>query len=1067
MALRINFDTSGNPELSTFILAHKDGRIIGELSHVSNVKIRGSLKDAHEISFVIHKMDNDVVMPYWDDVVDFRLVLCKEWKTWFEMTVSKNENDESVKNVNLIKLGDAELSQIRIYDTEINTENDIARDDYVEPTILYNPSNPDASLTHRLMKDKAPHYTIRHVDDSIKGIQRTYTFNDKSLKECFDEIAEEIDALIVYDSDTDDIDNNITVNRTISIYDMLTSCRSCGHRADFNTKCPECGSNNIYEGYGVDTTICIDKECLGNEMTIDIDADAVKNCYRLSAGDDCMTATVKSCNPNGSSYIWHVSEDEKRDMPTELVKKLDTYRADYTYYQKTYSPSLTSAVVNTYNTLVDKYVAYYEDLPKVGNIVGYPKIMETMWNALDFKMFLQYSLMPSAKISNTSAEKQVELLTESALSPIALTNLNYLTKANVSNAILSYAKILVDKRYQVKIKQATLYGTTWQGILTVTNYSDSEDTADSNVLSVVVSDNYETYIKQRLKKRLENTTYSGNISDLFDLSLDEFKVELQKYGLNSLSIFNDVCQACIDILDEQGISNNVTWANQTPNMYNLVYVPYINKLEAIQSEIMVRESEINSITDVYNQLDIVRTGIQGALNLESYLGTYLWHVFCAYRREETYSNDNCISDGLNNAEMFKRAYEMIQDAEAAIQKVSSYRHQISTSMKNLLVIEEFEPLKEHFEIGNWIRVKDNDENIYKLRLLDYEIDFNDLSDISVTFSDAIKIVDKFTAAKNTIVKTSSIIKNYNSTIQNTLNKYEILNDRMDTSETNSNLNNNNMSDNMNGKVDKEGIIDSINSSKESGKIAISRLDLDSLFKRMFTVSKYDISVGSSLDTNHIYIYYDDGTSSNGSSSGSGSSGSGSSGGDSGSENGGTSSGGSGGTSGGGTVETLPDGYLYSYGTTSPLVGGWNTYKFDNIYGNAELDAVVVEESDCLYMYKPYSAKTSVLQFFSQNAIDITGYTTLNVTYSYISTYNITFMMGFGDANNHADWTQGKGTSCNRTSSSSEVDTTMSISLDDVEKHADKYGNLYLYIWYHSSGSSLNEGELKIKEIWLE
>lgn len=1054
MALKINFDTAGNPELSTFILAHKDGRIIGELSNIDNVKIRGSLKEPHEISFVMHKMDNDIVTPYWDEVVDFRLILCKEWRTWFEATVSKNEDDETVKNINLMKLGEAELSQIRIYDTEINTENDIAREEYVDSTVLYNPSNPDVSLTHRLMKDKAPHYSIRHVDDSIKGIQRTYSFNDKSLKECFDEIAEEINALVVYDSDTDDVNDNITVNRTISIYDMLTSCKDCGHRADFNTKCPECGSTNIYEGYGVDTTICVDRESLGNEMTIDVDTDAVKNCYRLSAGDDLMTATVKSCNPNGSSYIWHVSEDEKKDMTSDLVSKLDAYEIDYDYYQKTYSPSLTSTVVGTYNSLVSRYSAYYKDLQPIGNIVGYPKIIETMWNAIDFKLFLQYSLMPSVEISNTSAKEQAAIFTASTLSPIALTNMNYLTTANVNNAILSYAKILIDKRYQVKIKQHSLSGTTWTGILTVTNYSDPEDTADSKQISILVNDDYETYIGQRLKKRLENTTYSGSISDLFDLPLADFRLELGKYGLSSLNIIHDVCQACLDILDEQGISNNVTWANKDPNMYEKVYVPYWNKLEAIQAEIVIRESEINSITDVYNQLEIVRDGIQGALNFENYLGTTLWHDFCAYRREETYSKDNYISDGLTNAEMFKKAYEMIQDAEAAIKKVSSYRHQISTTMKNLLIIKDFESLKEHFEIGNWIRVKDGDENIYKLRLLDYEIDFDDLSSISVTFSDAIKIVDKFTETRDTIVKTSSIIKTYNSTIQNTINRYEILNDKMDSSQTNSNLSNNNIYDNVSNKVDKEGIIDSINASNEHGTISLSRLDLAGLFKKMFTVSNEDIEVGAPLATNHIYIYYQDDNSSGGD-SGSGS----------GEDTGGDSGDDSGDDTGGGTG-TLEPGYLYSYGTTSELVGGWNTYKYDNIVGNAELDAIVSEKSDCLYLYKPYSNKPSTLRFFSQNPIDISSYSTLNVVYSYISNHPIKFWIGLGNGNNEEDWTSGKGAQCSRTSSSEEVDTTLSISLDGVSQYKDSNGDLYLSIKYHAD-TGYNKGEIKIKEIWLE
>lgn len=1036
MALRINFDTAGNPELSTFILAHKDGRIIGELSNISDVKIRGSLKEPHEISLTFHKENEGVVSEYWEDMIDFRLVFCKEWNTWFEAIVSKDQDDETVKNVSLTQLGQAELSQIRIYDTEINTENDIARDDYVNPTVLYKPSNPDESLTHRLMKDKAPHYSIRHVDNSLKNIQRTFMFNDKALTECFEEIADELDALIVYDSDSDDVENgNITVNRTISIYDMLTSCNACGHRGEFEKKCPECGSTNITEGYGTDTTICVSGECLGNNITIDVDTDAVKNCYRLSAGDDLMTATIKSCNPNGSSYIWHVSNQEKIDMTDELIKKLESYFFDYNFYQKEYSPTLTSDIVSKYNSLVSKYSIYHKDLSAVGNIVGYPMIMEMLWNAIDFKLFLQYNLMPMLENSGTSASKQAALLTAATLSPVAVSNIDALSVSTANSAVLGFAKILLDKRYQVKIKQSSLSGITWTGVFTVTNYSYPDDTADSAEVSVVISDDYETYINQRLVKKLESNTYSGSISDLFSLSTSAFKQELAKYGLSSLTTFNDACQGCIEILIEQGIHNNETWANTTPNMYEEVYVPYIEKQKAIQDEIFVRESELNDIIDLYNQLIIVRDGIQKALNFENYLGTQLWHDFSAYRREETYSNDNYISDGLSNAELFKNAYEFIQKAEASIEKASSYRHQISTTMKNLLVIDDFKPLKEHFEIGNWIRVKDDDEKIYKLRLLDYEIDFEDLSEISVTFSDAIKIVDKTTEIKDTIVKTSSIINNYNATIQNTLNKYETLSDKVDSSQTNNNVNNNEIGN----KVDKDGVIGSINSS--NGTISLSRLDYNALFAKMFTVSNVDIEVDSALDTNHIYIYYLD----NGSGGGSGDSGDG---GDSGSDS--------------GTIGDLATGYLYSYGVTSNIVGGWNLEQ--PVTEVVNIDTTVGFTDDCISITKTESTAQAAIKCYGVNPIDIAGYNTLNIKYSYVANTDTTFMIGLGNGNNSTDWTSGwSNLQCVRTSDTTETDSSLSISLDSISYT----GDLYLYLYYITDSASAHGCEIKIKEIWLE
>ena len=70
-----------------------------------------------------------------------------------------------------------------------------------------------------------------------------------------------------------------------------------------------------------------------------------------------------------------------------------------------------------------------------------------------------------------------------------------------------------------------------------------------------------------------------------------------------------------------------------------------------------RENELNIILGVYDNdgnlitkglqanIEECRNQIQDTLNFKDYLGENLWLDFCAYRREDTYSNDNYISDG--------------------------------------------------------------------------------------------------------------------------------------------------------------------------------------------------------------------------------------------------------------------------------------------------------------------------------------------------------------------------------------------------------------------------------------
>ena len=137
MAVNIKFDLSGNPEPSTIVLAKRNGDRLGQLDvNPKSIELSDKFNDASEISFTLNKYIDGKLTNLWDKVVDFKLVWCKEWDMWFEIKVELDEETETVKTVFCTQLGQAELSQIMLHNIEINTEEDIARDDY-KITILY------------------------------------------------------------------------------------------------------------------------------------------------------------------------------------------------------------------------------------------------------------------------------------------------------------------------------------------------------------------------------------------------------------------------------------------------------------------------------------------------------------------------------------------------------------------------------------------------------------------------------------------------------------------------------------------------------------------------------------------------------------------------------------------------------------------------------------------------------------------------------------------------------------------------------------------------------------------
>lgn len=770
MAIRIRFDPSNSPELPSILLATKNGEKLGELKK-QGVTLKDCLNDPSEITFRIHKYTDGVKSPLWDAVRDFRLVWCKEWDTWFQIKVEARESGETVKTVHGTSLCAAELSQIILHNIEINTENDIARDEYQIPTVLFSETHPEASLLHRI-SEKIPHYTIAHVDPSIADIQRTFSFDNISIYNAFQKISEEIGCLFVLHSNSDEKGKP---KRAVSVYDLEANCRECGHRGEFTKVCPECGCADIAEGYGNDTAIFLTSDELANDIQLSSDVDAVKNCFKLEAGDDLMTAAVRSCNPNGSDYIWYIRNEAKEDMSAALVQKLQDYDARYAYYQKDYVPDAGLLMVEKYNLLVNKYKKYNENLEKIEvPVKGYPALMTAYYNTIDLAVFLQSTFMPNVQMGNTTALIQAQKLTQSGLSPVSVTNIRSLSSATADSAVLSMARAIVDTRYQVSVKTSHLSGHTWTGNFTVTNYSDESDTAVSPSISVTINDHYETFVRQKIQKLLSKKT-SGNFNllGLFQQDYTPFCNELKKYSLNRLTSFWEAGQSCMDILIEQGIANQDTWAGNDTNLYEKLYLPYYQKLKAIEQEINVRQNEINLILGTYNrdgalvakgiqsQIIDIKNQIQKELDFPKYLGEKLWHEFCIYRRENTYSNSNYVSDGLNNAELFKKALEFLETANREICKSAELQYSITTSLKNFFAIEKCRPFAEYFEVGNWLRIR-IDDKVYKLRLLEYEIDYENLENISVTFSDVVNFSSGFTVIENVLNQSKNMETSYDT-----------------------------------------------------------------------------------------------------------------------------------------------------------------------------------------------------------------------------------------------------------------------------------------------------------------
>lgn len=690
-------DMNNNVVVPTIVLCHRNKHKIGTIYPISEWSISPDMYNKNECGFKVYKEVNGIETPLWDKIKDLKVIYIPEYNEYFQISIDKTQTNETVKTITGSNLGIAELSQTMLYNIEINTEDDIARDAY-KMAYIYDPVDVSSSLLGRILS-KAPHYKIKHVDASLCKLVRSFSIDDKSIYDFLTgDLADELNCLVWVDS----------YDRSISLYDLENSCPKCNHRAENETVCSEC-STTMTRGYGEYFTVPVSNDNLSDGISVTTKEDEVKNTFRIQGGDDVINAAIRAVNPNGTEYINRFASFQTEDMSDDMVDKINSYQELYESKKKPYK-----------------------------------EIMNGLYDTIDQILYLTSGMMPSPETDDTDAIKELAKLTADNLGMIAVQNLRVAGVTTVNNAVKSMADIYMSAGYKVEIASSTYSNQVWNGRFKVTSIDDEDDTAtNSSDITLLITDDYETFITQKIQK----------ILDKQDMSDEEY--DWTKYGLNRLSSFSDAYQSCIDVLIDAGVGD------PSHEFYSSIYLTYYNKKLDVDKEIQVREAQIKEQEDKEAEYEKQRDEIQAELNFENYLGKDLYGEYCLYRREDTYQNDNYISDGLSNSEILAKAEELLEVAQKEIVKASELQVDLSTDVGNIWTIDEFKDALDQWKCGNWIRVI-CDDDIYKLRLLNYTIKDSDFSKISCDFSSVLKVSDGISDIKSVLDSAKSMAGSYES-----------------------------------------------------------------------------------------------------------------------------------------------------------------------------------------------------------------------------------------------------------------------------------------------------------------
>ena len=736
---------------------------------------------APELSFTVYKTDD----PIWDKINNYNLVYIPEYKEHFSISVNTTEENTTQKSVICTYLPVNELQNVKLRNIQINTEDDIARDDYDAdyPTIFYRDLSAysegstmykklyNASLLHRIL-DKASNYKIGHVDTSLKDLKSwfQYSISDNNIyDELTGEISDDYQCLFKFDSNT----------RTVDVYDLCNTCHDCGYRGDFHDKCPECGSTNYSGAYGEDTSIYVSKENLSTFASIESSEDSLKNCFYITGGDDLMTSAVAIANPSGTNYIVNFSDEMYENMPDDLVAKIKAYNSNYQDCMNNRTFTISPTLVEQYNTIVKYVNTHYPKLDDNGNkvdryntisssIIGYKNIASLCFDCIDIGLILQTSMGKTIEMDNLTIQETMNLLTFANLSPVAVkSDVSQVATSVVSNTVLGSCKALINTAlYKIELTDASYSKSEhiWKGKFKLTSIEDKTITLTGSEVSIAVNNDMEKYLRQNIQRCLNKL--DTNYKDLKSLetSDNDFQSELAYYSFDYLSSLKDSFGDVLGIILE----------SEQDELKNKYQTWYSNRIGWLENEMNKRQAQIDIVHQLYNYdaksgaVYYIQNSLQNELNLESYLGKDMWITFCAFRMEDTYQNDNYISDGLDNGELVTRATELIDAAKKELYKASHVQYTVSSTINNLLVLKEFQPIVDKFETGNWIHVC-VDEKIYYLRLLSYKIFYSDISKIEVEFSTVERTWSGSSDIKSVIESAQAIASSFSYTTQKVKN----------------------------------------------------------------------------------------------------------------------------------------------------------------------------------------------------------------------------------------------------------------------------------------------------------
>lgn len=699
----------------------------------SNMQASLKFNSYSELSFEVGRYYNDIITgetcvnQNYDLIEALRLIYLEGFG-YFEIQGPEIVGD-GIKEVKQITAYSYEytLSQKYLEDFYVNTGEVNSREvigassgSNIIPVTLYNPTNPQLSLLHLILKKDYAGWTIGHIDTQLQKLSRQFEIDRESIYDfLMNEVCEKFNCYIDFDTKNNEINvyaESPTVkfigdgqsidfkipNSSSTFFSAIKTISINGYKTtnwtyDFDTQgngrlriLPAPEKDAIIEVVGVDSTwetdVFISFDNLSQEIKIDYDADSIKTVLTVTFGDDNDIREVNLglpyivdlsyyCTPEWMGEdlcnAWEVYQEKCNENQAEYTKNTQSmlyYAGQIDYEENRLSLGYATATVNE-NTVGKYYV-------RGGTEPNY--------------YYTEVSLPAEYNVNTTYYSTKT-------------TNVEDGDDGNIH------------RLYQA-LKKYFMYADDWK--------------TDMDALSkefAFVGDNAITDLSSALATWEVDRVTSSEIKQLMK---DFFAKVWNEIGRTPLQEIYYEKYKKIQMTDiEAG------WAQWDHEEYGNYYA-VVSLVHYIQTAIDKKDKIIADYKKEYKKIQSVNAAINDDLLISNNFSAEQLVRLNAFLREDELHLDDIITTSQDSVtDTYKNQQDALESGKIELQKLSQPQLKFSMSMANIYALPEFEPIVDQFQLGRVIKVGLRPDYIKQSRLLQVNINFDDFSDFSCEFGD--------------------------------------------------------------------------------------------------------------------------------------------------------------------------------------------------------------------------------------------------------------------------------------------------------------------------------------------